>query len=159
MTGFAGRNDNGQSARADLLNTFAAWFFTTGRGSRQAADQILGKHRAEVLREAAKVAADRVHLFAGSDEGAVAEGALEGLADLYRRMADEAQPVGPGADVDLTAGPCPLCPRCGEDLTEYADDDRVFLTGDARPYCSQECVVATWRASQKQQPEGGGSAG
>lgn len=54
---YAGRDDNGQSARADLLNTFAAWFFTTGKGSREAADQILGKHRDEVLHEADETAA------------------------------------------------------------------------------------------------------
>ncbi|ONI48658.1 MULTISPECIES: hypothetical protein [unclassified Streptomyces] len=33
------------------------------------------------------------------------------------------------------------CPRCDEDLTDYADDDRVYRKGDTRPYCSGECVV------------------
>ncbi|MFI7010009.1 hypothetical protein [Streptomyces sp. NPDC050145] len=50
---FAGRPGNGQSARADLLNAFASWGFTTRYGSREAADHILSKHRSEALAEAA----------------------------------------------------------------------------------------------------------
>lgn len=46
-----------------------------------------------------------------------------------------------------------LCPRCGEDITDYAEDDHVFRTGDERPYCSGECVVAAHRAALKQQPK------
>ncbi|MGW1533908.1 hypothetical protein [Streptomyces aureus] len=42
------------------------------------------------------------------------------------------------------------CPRCGDSLTDYTEDDLVYLTGDERPYCSGECVVATWRAAQKE---------
>lgn len=37
------------------------------------------------------------------------------------------------------------CPRCGEALSEYADDDLVYRVGDERPYCSGECVVAAHR--------------
>ncbi|QQM45134.1 hypothetical protein [Streptomyces liliifuscus] len=44
------------------------------------------------------------------------------------------------------------CPRCREDLTDYDEDDFVYLTGDVRPYCSGECVVATHRAALKTQP-------
>jgi hypothetical protein len=39
------------------------------------------------------------------------------------------------------------CPRCGEDLTDYAEDDHVWRTGDDRPYCSGECVIAAHRAN------------
>jgi hypothetical protein len=45
------------------------------------------------------------------------------------------------------------CPRCGEDITDYAEDDHVFRTGDERPYCSGECVVAAHRAAAAQQPK------
>ncbi|MFF8482359.1 hypothetical protein [Streptomyces antibioticus] len=38
------------------------------------------------------------------------------------------------------------CPRCGDDITDYAADDHVYRTGDDRPYCSGECVVAAHRA-------------
>lgn len=78
---YVGRDANGQPARADLLNTFAAWFFTTGRGSRQAADRILGKHRAEVLHEAADVVRG---LLLTRTSITMAE-----LEAVLRRMADE----------------------------------------------------------------------
>jgi hypothetical protein len=42
------------------------------------------------------------------------------------------------------------CPRCREDITDYAEDDHVFRTGDERPYCSGECVVAAHRAEAEQ---------
>jgi len=38
------------------------------------------------------------------------------------------------------------CPHCSEDITDYAEDDHVFRTGDDRPYCSGECVIAAHRA-------------
>jgi hypothetical protein len=38
------------------------------------------------------------------------------------------------------------CPQCGEDITDYDMDDHVFRTGDERPYCSGECVIAMHRA-------------
>ncbi|MDX3174177.1 hypothetical protein PV382_18035 [Streptomyces scabiei] len=38
------------------------------------------------------------------------------------------------------------CPRCGEDLTTYEEDDYVYLKDDTRPYCSGECVIGMWRA-------------
>lgn len=38
------------------------------------------------------------------------------------------------------------CPYCREDITDYAEDDHVFRTGDDRPYCSGECVIAAHRA-------------
>lgn len=37
------------------------------------------------------------------------------------------------------------CPRCGESLANYIADDLVYRKGDARPYCSGECVVAANR--------------
>ncbi|MFM9589840.1 hypothetical protein ACKI1J_15045 [Streptomyces scabiei] len=40
------------------------------------------------------------------------------------------------------------CPRCGEDLATYAEDDLVWRTGDDRPYCSGECVIAAHRAAE-----------
>jgi hypothetical protein len=43
-----------------------------------------------------------------------------------------------------------LCPRCREDITDYDEDDHVFRTGDERPYCSGECVVAAHRAEAEQ---------
>lgn len=99
VPGFAGRDDNGQSARADLLNTFATWLFTTRYGSREAADQILGKHRAEVLREAA----DRlVELRAAEREWLPATGLHKGEQEM-RRMTDETSATG-------TAHGCP--PDC-----------------------------------------------
>jgi hypothetical protein len=44
-----------------------------------------------------------------------------------------------------------LCPgyQCGEDITDYTEDDHVFLKGDDRPYCGMECVIATWRQMQE----------
>lgn len=39
------------SAREELLNTFAMWFFTTGKGSRGEADRILRLHRKELAEE------------------------------------------------------------------------------------------------------------
>ncbi|MFI1485707.1 hypothetical protein [Streptomyces sp. NPDC020747] len=45
-----------------------------------------------------------------------------------------------------------LCPRCGDDISDYHEDDLVYRTGDKRPYCSGECVVATHRAALKEQP-------
>ncbi len=38
-----------------------------------------------------------------------------------------------------------LCPRCGDDIGDYAEDDFVFRTGDDRPYCSGECVIKAHR--------------
>lgn len=38
------------------------------------------------------------------------------------------------------------CPQCGEDITDYDEDDHVFRTGDERPYCSGECIIAMHRA-------------
>lgn len=45
-----------------------------------------------------------------------------------------------------------LCPRCGDDISDYGEDDFVFRTGDDRPYCSGECVVAAHRAALKAAP-------
>lgn len=42
------------------------------------------------------------------------------------------------------------CPRCGEDLSGYDDDDLVYRTGDERPYCSGECVFAAYRADAQE---------
>lgn len=36
------------SAREELLNELALWFFTTGRGSREFVDKILTKHAHEL---------------------------------------------------------------------------------------------------------------
>ncbi|MFF8679532.1 hypothetical protein ACF07F_16635 [Streptomyces sp. NPDC015237] len=100
--GRAGRDDNGQPARADLLNTFAAWLFTTGRGSRQVADRILGKHRAEVLREAEAALSERAKRLTGEfndsdilheDGPAATVATWKRAAELARRMADETQPA------------------------------------------------------------------
>jgi hypothetical protein len=49
--------------------------------------------RTEFLTEAADVAASCVALYEGSDEAAAAAGAMEGLADRFRRMAGEAAPA------------------------------------------------------------------
>jgi hypothetical protein len=40
-----------------------------------------------------------------------------------------------------------LCPRCGNDIGDYGEDDFVFRTGDDRPYCSGECVIAAHRTN------------
>ncbi|MEW2451239.1 hypothetical protein AB0896_27400 [Streptomyces parvulus] len=94
---YVGPDANKQPARADLLNTFASWLFTTGRGSRQAADRILGKHRAEVLREAAdryasltdqNEAYDREHGEL-DEEARLRHGTVRDVATGLRRMADE----------------------------------------------------------------------
>ncbi|MDX3637792.1 hypothetical protein PV728_47990 [Streptomyces europaeiscabiei] len=45
-----------------------------------------------------------------------------------------------------------LCPRCGTDISDYGENDFVFRTGDERPYCSGECVVAAHRAALKTAP-------
>lgn len=56
------------------------------------------------------------------------------------------------------APPCRLCatpkkcPCCGDDLSEYTEDDLVYLTDDDRPYCSHECVVHAWRESRRPHP-------
>lgn len=47
--------------------------------------------------------------------------------------------------------PVPTCPRCDESLTG-GEDECAYLTGDDRPYCSSECVVATWHALTKNRP-------
>lgn len=39
------------------------------------------------------------------------------------------------------------CPRCGDDLTDYTEDDFVYLIDDERPYCSHECVIAAYRSA------------
>lgn len=60
---------------------------------------------------------------------------------------NEACPPRPGGSVtDRLICPGPYC---GEDVTDYDEDDHVFLKGDDRPFCSGECVVAVWRAMQK----------
>lgn len=51
-----------------------------------------------------------------------------------------------------------LCPRCRTDITDYAEDDHVFRTGDERPYCSGECVVAAHRAAAREQQSGAAPA-
>ncbi|WP_369043439.1 hypothetical protein [Streptomyces sp. Midd1] len=38
------------------------------------------------------------------------------------------------------------CPQCAEDITDYSEDDHVHRTGDERPFCSGECVVAAHRS-------------
>lgn len=43
-------------------------------------------------------------------------------------------------------------PNCGEDITDYSEDDHVTRTGDDRPYCSGECVVATHRTVSERVP-------
>lgn len=52
------------------------------------------------------------------------------------------------SEVPITCGRL-LCPRCQEDITDYDEDDHVFLGNDNRPYCSHDCVVAAWRATHK----------
>jgi hypothetical protein len=49
---------------------------------------------------------------------------------------------------DLLPG-MPVCPQCGDSLTGYDEDDLVWRTNDARPYCSGECVIAMHRIAQK----------
>lgn len=60
------------------------------------------------------------------------EGGIVDAAAELRRLAAEAR----------------RCPRCGEDLATYAEDDLVWRTGDDRPYCSGECVIAAHRAAE-----------
>lgn len=46
------------------------------------------------------------------------------------------------------------CPWDGESLTNYTDDDLVYLVGDERPYCSGECVIAAHRAALREAAAG-----
>ncbi len=60
------------------------------------------------------------------------------------------EPPGPSPEpmdpaVLATDEDCLRCPRCREDITNYFEDDHVFRTGDDRPYCSGECVIAAHR--------------
>lgn len=87
---YVGRMDNGQPARADLLNTFASWMFTTRFGSREAADQILAKHRAEILCEAA----DAIAAFPSTEAPLVGVHAWGDASARLRRLAAEAQQDG-----------------------------------------------------------------
>lgn len=100
--------------------------------------------RATVLREAADAIeraqdledAEQLARFTHLDHESVLQGAaVREKAALLRRMANEAA----------------ICPRCGDSLTGYADDDLVYRTGDQRPYCSGECVTAVHRAALKEQ--------
>lgn len=56
------------------------------------AEQLVDAHRAEVLDEVAEIIGETVRLFEESEEAAVAAGALEGLADRFRRMAQGKRP-------------------------------------------------------------------
>ncbi|WP_328545384.1 hypothetical protein [Streptomyces europaeiscabiei] len=61
----------------------------------------------------------------------------------------------PAAETPHTETPAEaplLCPRCGTDISEYGEDDFVFRTGDDRPYCSGECIVAAHRTALKTPP-------
>lgn len=58
------------------------------------------------------------------------------------------EPIGPA-----TLGDRLRCPQCGDDLTDYDEGDFVHRTGDDRPYCSGECVVAAHRAGQAGEQE------
>lgn len=74
------------------VNDFDKARSSTYRSYQSRADAVLAllpepADRATVLREAADVALGRVDLFPDTEEGALAAGALEGLADVYRRMA------------------------------------------------------------------------
>ncbi|MFJ2004786.1 hypothetical protein [Streptomyces chartreusis] len=110
---YAGRPGNGQSARADLLNTFAEWLFTTGRGSRQAADAILAKHRSEVLREAAvryDALADQNEAYDREQgdldgEARLQHGTVRDVAAGLRRLAGEARATNTQADACCGAPP------------------------------------------------------
>ncbi|MEU0625012.1 hypothetical protein ABZ329_29645 [Streptomyces rubiginosohelvolus] len=90
--------------------------------------------RAAVLRVVDRLAAHAVgfqDVLDESDRGPWGELILADIADLRALAAG--------------AAPAPRCPRCNEDLTDYTDDDRVYRTGDTRPYCSGECVVFAYR--------------
>ena len=120
--GFAGRADNGQSARADLLNTFASWLFTTGHGSREAADAILAKHRAEVFREAADALIPHLGTAGEAADGEMHDATILWAAEMLRRVADEteatvslAATVRPG---DRAAAAQPeSCAHCGQSIS------------------------------------------
>jgi hypothetical protein len=75
--------------------------------------------RAAVLREAADEAASAARLFPDDDECATAIGALEGLADRLRRMADETQPETGAAEHACKPGAkyfyCPTSARVESD--------------------------------------------
>ncbi|MFF4943705.1 hypothetical protein [Streptomyces rubiginosohelvolus] len=90
--------------------------------------------RAAVLRVVDRLSAHAVgfqDVLDESDRGPWGELILADIADLRALAAG--------------AAPAPRCPRCNEDLTDYTDDDRVYRTGDTRPYCSGECVVFAYR--------------
>lgn len=67
------------SAREDLLNTFAQWMLTTGRGSRAHADRIINRHsREHADRLLAK--ADQLAILRSEDARLKAEGLRIGAA-------------------------------------------------------------------------------
>jgi hypothetical protein len=53
---------------------------------------------------------------------------------------DVPEPINPDTLTDRLR-----CPQCSEDITDYGEDDFVYRTGDERPYCSGECVIAAHR--------------
>ncbi|MFH9013995.1 hypothetical protein ACH4C6_21770 [Streptomyces sp. NPDC017943] len=130
--------------------------------------------RAAVLREAAQHLYTALFPAVYDDMGQKAAEGVNRAASELRRMADEAQPaevpardcpddcpcrrvcIGrdhqPAAEAQQDGADVRLrCPQCGEDITNYAEDDFVYRTGDDRPYCSGECVVAAHRAAGAQQ--------
>lgn len=100
--------------------------------------------RPTVLREAADAIehdqdrqdAEQIARFGRLDHECFLQGeVVRDKVALLRRMAAEAS----------------TCPRCGDSVAAFADDDLVYRTGDPRPYCSGECVTAVHRAALKEQ--------
>jgi hypothetical protein len=74
------------------------------------------------------------------------------LAELRATITDPALD-GPADTTPPAEAPsdAPRCPRCGDSLTDYEDDDLVYRVGDQRPYCSGDCVVRAHREALKEQ--------
>jgi hypothetical protein len=70
------------------------------------------------------------------------------LAELHAALDGPADTTPPAED----PSDAPRCPRCGDSLADYLDDDLVYRVGDQRPYCSGECVVRAHRGALKEQP-------
>lgn len=105
----------------------------------------------------ARIASERAHhehcaSLARTGEGGIAHSSIAAglqIAEAHLRAAlDGPADTTPSAEGQPDA---PRCPRCGDSLADYADDDLVYQVGDQRPYCSGECVVRAHREALKEQ--------
>ncbi|MET7944248.1 hypothetical protein [Streptomyces sp. NPDC005302] len=105
--------------------------------------------------EQAEAAIERVRSYLASQTDAfpanypVAVPAADVLANLDTAPAAGLRGEAGETQQDQTQGER-HCSRCGDSLTDYTEDDLVWRTGDDRPYCSGECIVAAHRAAQKE---------